>query len=107
MLYSLLDNDGKVELNIGLTSYLTDFNNHHKPSLEIELPSGFVVLKKSEYLNKGKVYDNSKVFFIVATKSLCQKQAKRLLLQHACNKIDTRLAHLQSLKSNYKKLLAA
>jgi hypothetical protein len=107
MLYNLLDTNGKVSLNIGLSGCLVGFDNHHSSVLEIDLPTGLITLNKYEYLNTGKVYDSGKVFFIVATKSFSAKQIKRLLLQHACNKIDSRLAHLESLKLNYKKLLAA
>lgn len=107
MLYNLIDKEGKVSLNIGLTGHLVDFCNHHSGTLEIDFPTGKLSLKKSEYLNTGKVLDTGKVAILIATKSFSPKQVKKLLLQYACDKIDSRLEHLNTLKSNYLKLLAA
>lgn len=107
MLYNLLSNKDTVSLNIGLTGRLADFQNHHSNTLEIDLPTGKISLQKFEYLNTGKVYDDGKVAFVVATKSFSPKQIKRLLLEYACAKIDTRLAYLESLKSSYLKMIAA
>lgn len=107
LLYNLIEKGDGVDLNIGLTNLLQDFNNHHSNSLEIDLPTGRITLNKFEYLNTGKVYDSGKVAFLVATKQFNRKHAKRLLLQHACDKIDARKLHLESLKCKYQKLLAA
>lgn len=107
MIYSLIENAGKVDTTIALSGCLADFDNHHKSTLEITLPTGLITLSKSEYLNTGKVYDSGKVFFIVATKSFCSKQIKKLLLQYACDKIDVRVERLKSLKMQYEKLIAA
>lgn len=107
MIYNLLDNKGTVTLNIGLTGRLLDFENHRSNVLEIDLPSGKISLPKFEYLNTGKIFDDGKVAFLVATKSFSPKQIKRLLLQHACYKIDTRIANLKSYKCTLEKMIAA
>lgn len=108
MLYNLIEVRGEVKLNIGLTKYLLNFDKHFTAILEIELPdTDLITLNKFDYLNKGKVLDTGKVAFIVATKSFSNKQAKKLLLQHACTKIETRLAHWENRRDYFKKLLAA
>ena len=107
MLYNLINKGGKVSLNIGLSGYLIDCCNHHADTLKINLQNGQISISKLAYLNTGKVYDTGKVCFLVATKSFSPKQIKRVLLQYACDKIDSRLEHLLSLKLSYQKLFVA
>jgi hypothetical protein len=100
MLYSFFEAEGKVKLHINLGQYLVDACNHHSDTLQINLPSGLITLKKAEYLNTGKVYFNGKVFFIVATKYMGKKQALKFLLAFAVERSEQRL-------NTYKKLLVA
>lgn len=100
MLYSFKEMAGKVTLDYTLTRCLVDFDNHVSDSLQINLSSGLITLRKAEYLNTGKVFYNGKVFFIVATKWMGKKQALKFLLLFACERSEKRL-------STYKKLLAA
>jgi|ERR1700744_4975557 len=100
MLYSFIEDGGKVKLHINLGQYLVDAENHHSETLQIDLPTGTIKLKKAEYLNTGKVFYNGKVFFIVATKFMGKKQALKFLLSFAVERSEKRL-------STYKKLLAA
>lgn len=107
MLYSLLNNKGRTDLTINLTGHLTDFDNHHTNTLEINLPSGFVCLNRNAYMNTGNIYDNGTVFFIVANKQFCIKQAKRLLMQHALNKTKVRRDNLDMFIIRLEKELVA
>lgn len=100
MLYSFIEDSGKVKLHINLTQYLADGDNHHSEGLQINLPSGSITLKKAEYLNTGKVYFNGRVFFIAATKWMSKKYALKVLLSFACERCEKRLI-------TYRKLLAA
>lgn len=108
MLYSLRSaKNGKSELNYDLTKCITDFYNHQSNTLEIKLPSGTIYLPKWEYLNKLRIVDTGKEFFIVANKQLSTKAAFNYLLRYAVQKVDTRIAHLTQLKKTYQKEIKA
>lgn len=67
---SLRKINDKVLLNYNLTGQLTDFSNHHSPTLEIKLESGTIYLSKWAYLNNYRVYQSPvdrETFFMVFT----------------------------------------
>ncbi|MDR3551265.1 MAG: hypothetical protein P4L31_07670 [Candidatus Babeliales bacterium] len=76
--------------------------------------SGEIVttIKKAEYLNypgtrKFRVYDTGSIFFLICSKGVNSDYAFKVLLDYACSKIETRISHLETLKSSYKRLVAA
>lgn len=108
LLYNLRSKkNGESEIRIDLTNCLTDFNNHQTDTLEIKLPSGTIRLFKWAYLNKPKVYDDGKVFFIVANKQLSTDYAFEILMKYAIQKIDFRIESLNKAKEKYQKEIAA
>ena len=103
VLYSLRSaKNGKSELSIDFTNCLTDFNNHQSNTLEIKLPSGTIYLPKWDYLNKLRIIDTGKEFFIVASKQLSRSAAFNYLMRHAVSKLDARINKLNEQKRLYQ-----
>lgn len=94
--------DGKSDLNFNLTQCIDDFFNHQSDTLQIKLPSGELRINKWAYLNKGKIYDTGKEFFLVANKQFNQDYAFKLLMEYAILKLDTRIEHLKATKNKYE-----
>lgn len=108
MLYSLRTaKNGKPELNYGLTNCLTDFYNHQSNTLEIKLPSGVIFLPKWDYLNKLRVIDTGKEFFLVANKQLDSNAAKNYLLRYSIEKAEKRKSNLDDFINKCKNELVA
>lgn len=102
-IYSLRSKDSEyAELSIDLGLNVI---NETREAFQLQLPTGTETIKKFEYLNKSKVFDNGKVFFLVCTKSVNREYAFDILLDYAVKKIDTRISHLEALKNNYKSQL--
>lgn len=99
------DKNGKSFIGIDLTKCLTDFENHQTNTLEIKLPEGTIYLNKWQYLNKMKIYDSGKHFFIVANKQLDSTAAFNFLLRYAVQKVSTRIEFLNQLKKTYQREL--
>lgn len=83
-LYSLRTINDKSTLNFDLTKLIVSETHY---TTQIKLASGEVFLNHSEYLNKMKVYDDGDVFFIVCTKQISLKYAKKVLIQYALEKV--------------------
>lgn len=79
--------------------------NEDNQEVQIKLSDRIVSLKKYDYLNKDKIFDDGKQFFILVNKQLSKKYAFDLLMKYAMNKIDSRIEHLKALKMNYQKQL--
>lgn len=83
-----------------------------KDQIKIELSNEIVTLQKSYYLNtpyrkKLVIYDDGKVFFALCNKHVNHDYIFTELIKHACQKIDNRINHLETLKQSYKRLVAA
>lgn len=87
-LYSLRTINDKSTLSFDLTGLITSETHYN---IQIKLPSGDVYLNHSEYLNKMKVYDDSELFFVVCTKQISTKYAKKVLIKYALEKVDKTL----------------
>lgn len=104
-IYSLRTLSGRPVLDYSLGLHVSYPNQYQ---ISIQLPTGLVTLNKSEYLNKMKIYDDGvKIFFYVCTKKVSAKFVFKKLLEYSVFKIDNRIEHLQALKNDYEKVLAA
>lgn len=103
ILYSLRDEKNRTELSIDLTGRVIDENLH---SLTVELPTGTVCLQKENWLNRDRVYDDGKVFFLVANKLRNTDHVLKTLIRYAIQKLDTRLAHIEVYRNRLNKELA-
>lgn len=103
-LYTLRSVSDKSVLSLDLTGKIISETHY---SLTIELDSGTIELPKWDYLNKMKVYDDGKIFFIVAGKQVCQKYIKEFLLKYSLDKVENRLDNLVKFKERLKKELVA
>lgn len=104
IIYSLRDINGETKLSIDLGANIIFENTK---SLQLQLPSGIETLNKYEWVNKDRIFESGKYFFLVCTKQRSRDYVFDYLLKYAISKIDTRINYLDSLKSNYKKLLKA
>lgn len=104
IIYSLRSLDKKSVLSIDLTQHVISEDNQ---TIQLKLPSGETTLKKWDYINKPKIYDDGKVFFMVCNKQVKREYVFKELLKYALNKIDTRIDFLTSLRHLYQQELAA
>ena len=105
-LYTLKpDKNGKALLDITLGLKIT-FEDSEMLKVEVS-PNEIITITKSEWINRARVWDNNKVFFLVASKHFNQKYAFDVLMNHAVSKIDKRIDYLVKLKEQYSKQLTA
>lgn len=103
-IYSLRTRDGLPELDYSLGLKI-EFENPQE--IHIQLSTGIVILKKWDYLNKDRIFDNGKEFFMIATKKVKASYIFSFLLEYACSKLDNRIGKLETLKQQYKRILTA
>lgn len=103
-IYSLRTVNDRTVLSLDLTGLIVSETHQ---TLQIKLETGTIYLNKWDYLNKMRVYDDGKVFFIIATKAVCQKYIKKFLLEYSIIKIDSRLDNLLNFKERLEKELVA
>lgn len=105
VLYSLRDLNGSTILSIDLSTLILS----ETPSkLTINLPSGVTTLNKFDYLNRGIVYTDEKLFFLICNKQVSRKWAFEILIKHAINIVDKRIDNLEMAKKRYiNELIAA
>jgi hypothetical protein len=99
-LYSLRTYEGRSILDYSLGLKIV-FETPKE--LKVELPQGIVTLSKFHYLNKFKVYQdtkNAKVFFIVCNKQVSAKSAFDFLMKYAISKIDNSISEIETKRSN-------
>lgn len=104
-------NDKSV-LSYDLTGKLTDFENHHNAYLEIKLPTGVIYLKKWEYVNTLKIYQDAKdakcFFIIFQYKKVNEKACFEHLMKYAIDKVTKSMKELsgrvKTLKGIHEKL---
>lgn len=104
LIYSLRSVNDKSQLSIDLTGLIVDENNQ---TIQLNLPSGITNIRKYEYLNKMRVYDDGKVFFLICTKHVSRESALKKLLQYAIDKVDQRIGFLNELKGKYQNEMVA
>lgn len=75
-------------------------------SLTIKLPhKDAIVLNKYEWVNKDKIYDDGKVFFMVCNKQRNRDYVQDCLARHAMEKVDDRIEYLFAFKNHLKSLI--
>lgn len=101
IIYSLKnDLQGKVilstDLSLGILSEIGE-------NIEIQLPTGISTIKKSQYLNKMRIYEiDAKLFFLICDKKVSRQSAFQVLINHSIGKISNRIAKLEALKKEYQ-----
>ncbi len=103
IVYSLRTLNGLPGLDYSLGLKMTETNTH----VQVPLSTGIVILKKFDYLNKDRIYDDGKTFFMIATKKVKADYIFRFLLQYSLSKIDNRIGKLETVKEQYKQILSA
>jgi len=104
MLYSLRDIEDRSVLTIDLTAKVISENLE---TITVQLPTGIVDIKKENWLNRDRIYDDGKVFFLVANKQRDTDHIKNVLLKYALQKLDTRAAHIEAMRNRIKKEMVA
>lgn len=111
MVISLKYDNEKPQPYYGLTErFIPDFNCHNGRKINLHLPQGIVSLNKKEWLNSFKVYQcphDSKLFFMICTKSASPKAAFKTLLNHALSKVESVIERGECLRVAILKELAA
>jgi hypothetical protein len=117
IIYSLRNIGNEVVLSIDLTHKILSEESHE---IIIDLPTGVSHIRKSEYLNKMKIYHvDDKLFFLICDKKVSRQFIFETLMKHAIDKVENRINYLdnqiegldsrkntlQNLKSSYQKML--
>jgi len=104
IIYSLRDYKGKPILDYKYSLGITHEDNR---TLTVNLPTETITLNKPDWVNKMRVYESGNVWFIVCTKAVSADYVLEFLIAHAVKKIEARISHLNTLKTNYEKLIVA
>lgn len=84
VILSLRTVNDKIVINYNLTALLTDYFNHHSPTLKIELPTVTIYLSKYAYLNRYKIYsDGIHSFMVFQYKKPDTKLVLKMLIEHS------------------------
>lgn len=100
-IYSLKPINDRYELSIDLIGKLLpekETNDH----FTIQLSKGPVIFKKYEWINRDKIYDDGKVFFLVCNKQVNRDYAEKRLREYAMSKMDRKIEVLCSFKEMFK-----
>lgn len=67
MLLNLRKYGDKHIIGYDLTGLLSNYHNHHSPTLQVNIPTGTVYLNRYTYLNRFKIFQSvdPNVFFMV------------------------------------------
>jgi hypothetical protein len=105
LLYSLRTINDKSILSIDLTGLVISENSS---SLLLKIDNQNVILYKYEYLNRMKIYDNGKVFFIVCSyKKVSRISAYKCLMAYAIEKLKRRKDNIEANIQKYERELCA
>lgn len=103
-IYFLKNIGDKPNLSIDLMRFIA---YEDTTLIKIDLPSGSYILNKYDYVNKNKIYDTGKEFFILADKHLHNDCAFKWLMNYAIEKLKKRMEKLNNLKVHYEEMVAA
>lgn len=67
--------------------------------IEVVIDGRSYIIEKRNWLNTCKVWDNGKTFFIVCSKRMNARYAKKVLLEYSIELVDKRLDNLNQFKS--------
>jgi hypothetical protein len=105
VLYSLRTVNEKSVLSIDLTGLIVSENPQ---SILLKIADENVILYKYEYLNRMKIYDNGKVFFIVCSyKKVSRISAYKCLMAYAIEKLKRRKDNIEANIQKYERELCA
>ena len=105
LIYSLRTVNDKSVLSIDLTGLVISENSS---SILLNIDNQTVILYKYEYLNRMKIYDNGKIFFIACGyKRVSKSSAYKCLMKHAIEKLKKRKDNIEAHIEKYEKELCA
>lgn len=103
-IYSLRTVNDRSILSIDLMGKLI---SETQTTITLNLSAGVTDIYKPDYFNKMKVYDDTKVFFIICSKNVSRESAFECLMQYALEKTIKRRDNLNELINRFEKELCA
>lgn len=108
LVYSLLENNGKTMLNIGLGSNIVHGSeDNDKEYLVLNLNGSLFSFKKAAYINSMRIIEKEGYVFTLCSKSVARDFVKNKLIEYQVSKLDTQAEHILMMKKRLQSEMVA